>query len=197
MIVSEDGFILTNKHVVQNTQANYIVVTHDGIQLPVQRIYTDPVTDIALLQVDTGNTSLKPATFIEDRQEIQIGDFVVAIGNALGEFSNSSTFGIISGKNRSIQVRTQPEIAYLHGLIQTDAAINQGNSGGPLVNIEGEVIGINTATVSTGTGVGFAIPYTQQTIESNIQSIQQQGVITRAYLGIFSINLTPGIAQRE
>lgn len=197
VVISPDGLILTNKHVIARTNASYVIITHTGYEIPATLIATDPITDIAILQADIWDKKLKPVVFTEKQESIDVGDMVIAIGNALWELNNSSTFWIISAKNRSINVSKDGITKYLHGLLQTDAAINQWNSGGPLINLAGEVIGINTASTNTGTWVGFAIPYSEKQISANIASIQRNGTIERAYLGVFSVTLTPAIAQKE
>lgn len=129
VIITQDGKILTNKHVVSDSQARYIVVTNDGQEYPAQVLGTDPITDIAVIQIEAEGEEFYPAHFIPDESQIQVGDFAIAIGNPLGEFENSVTFGVVSATGRSITVGGYRDASTLHGLIQTDAAINQGNSG--------------------------------------------------------------------
>lgn len=192
IIVSSDGYILTNKHVISGANKISVVTadgkTYDGVKL----IATDPLNDIAFLKIsDVSN--LHPAT-LGDSKTITVGQEVLAIGNALGQFDNTVTTGIISGTGRSIVATDSngSNAESLSDLIQTDAAINAGNSGGPLVNAAGEVIGINTATSSNADGIGFAIPISS--VKGMLNQLLETGEAKRAYLGVYSINITPEIA---
>ncbi len=184
-VVSADGIIATNKHVVSDT-ATYQVVTSNNKTYTVQRIYRDPLNDIALLKIDPtqnlGNT-LKPVT-LGDSTHLQVGQFVVAIGTALGQFNNTVTTGVISGLGRSITAgdEFQGYIENLDNVIQTDAAINPGNSGGPLVNSSGQVIAINTAVSQNGQNIGFALPIS--ILKQSIDTFNQTGQFNRPYLGV-------------
>lgn len=184
-VVSADGIIATNKHVVSDT-ATYQVVTSNNKTYTVQRIYRDPLNDIALLKIDPtqnlGNT-LKPVT-LGDSTHLQVGQFVVAIGTALGQFNNTVTTGVISGLGRSITAGDQFQgyIENLDNVIQTDAAINPGNSGGPLVNSSGQVIAINTAVSQNGQNIGFALPIS--ILKQSIDTFNQTGQFNRPYLGV-------------
>lgn len=156
-VVSAKGIFITNKHVVADDNAEYIVITNDKKEYHVQQIYKDPLNDLALLKVDAKN--LKPLT-LGDSAKLELGQTVIAIGTPLGQFTNTVTSGIISGLGRGITAGSRYEgyVERLDNVIQTDAAINPGNSGGPLLNSNGEVIGINTAVASQGQNIGFAIP---------------------------------------
>ena len=156
-IVHPDGLILTNKHVVLDSSADYTVFTNDGKKYPAKVMARDPINDIAVLKID-GNGY--PFVELGDSDQIELGEEVVAIGNPLGEFHDTLSSGIISGMSRFIQARNHvtQESQRLRGLIQTDAAINPGNSGGPLLNSSAQVIGINTAVASGGQNIGFALP---------------------------------------
>lgn len=156
-IISNDGLIITNKHVVSDTEANYLVLTNDKKKYQVQKIYRDPLNDLAILKINT--TGLKPLK-LGDSNNLKLGQLVIAIGTPLGEFTNTVTSGIISGLGRGITAGSPFEgfVEQLDNVIQTDAAINPGNSGGPLLNSKGEVIGINTAIAQEGQNIGFAIP---------------------------------------
>ncbi len=157
-IVSSDGLILTNKHVLaQDVQgADFTVITNDGKEYKATILAKDPVQDIALIKIDAKNLS---ALKLGDSSNLKIGQTVIAIGNALGEFSNSVSKGVISGLARSIDASTGRDSSErLDRVIQTDAAINPGNSGGPLLNLSGEVIGVNTAIATGAQNIGFAIP---------------------------------------
>lgn len=192
IIVSSDGYILTNKHVISD--ANKIsVVTADGKTFDnVKLIATDPLNDIAFLKIPDAS-DLHAAT-LGDSKTITIGQEVLAIGNALGQFDNTVTSGIISGTGRSITATDSngSNAENLSDLIQTDAAINAGNSGGPLINAAGEVIGINTATSSDADGIGFAIPISS--VKGMLNQLLETGEAKRAYLGVYSINITPEVA---
>lgn len=156
-IVGADGIIVTNKHVIENQQAGYKVVTDDGQIYDVSQIYRDTQNDLAILKIEA--TDLQPIT-LGSSSELVLGQPVIAIGTPLGEFTNSVTAGIISGLGRGITAGSRYEgfVEKLENVIQTDAAINPGNSGGPLINTAGEVIGINTAVAAEGQNIGFAIP---------------------------------------
>lgn len=181
IIISKDGLILTNKHVVEDGNS-FEVVTSDGKSYKdVKLIAKDPVNDIAFLRVGGAN-DFKPAE-IGDSSKMQVGSFVVAIGNALGQYQNTVTTGVISGKSRPIIASDDAGSESLQNLFQTDAAINPGNSGGPLVNIDGQVIGINTAVAGQGSeNIGFAIPINEAI--KDIRSVTDNGKINRAYLGV-------------
>ena len=181
IIVSKDGYILTNKHVIEGATKIYIVL-HDGnVYKDVTLVGTDPLNDVAYLKINNVD-DLTPAT-LGDSKTITVGEQVIAIGNALGQYQNTVTSGVISGTGRSL---TATDSSYqnaetLTDMIQTDAAINSGNSGGPLVNAAGEVIGINTA-VSSGNNIGFAIPISS--VKGMLKSILESGKAERAYAGI-------------
>jgi S1-C subfamily serine protease len=157
-IVSSDGYIVTNKHVVNSVQgASYYVITNDNKTYQVVNIKLDANNDLALLKIDAN--SLKPIV-LGDSSNLQLGDPVYAIGTPLGQFTNTVTNGIISGLGRGITAGDpyQGYVEKLNNIIQTSAAINPGNSGGPLINTNGEVVGIDTAAVYGGQNIGFAIP---------------------------------------
>jgi serine protease Do len=184
LIISDNGIIVTNKHVVPTTTSGVKVTLSDGTVLDAEVIARDPRNDIAFIRItDRQGKTLKAAP-LGDVSNQQVGDKVIAIGNALGEFQNTVTSGIISGIGRDIAAGDSGGSEDLTNLIQTDAAINQGNSGGPLVNLSGEVIGINTAITSSysGQSLGFAIPIND--IKSQITSVLEKGKIERAYLGV-------------
>lgn len=156
-ILNANGIILTNKHVVSDNSITYSVITNDGKKYEVKQIYRDPAHDLAIIKIDaSGLTPLEQG----DSSKLQVGQFVIAIGNALGEFSNTVTTGVVSGLGRGITAG-DPFGGFqerLDDVIQTDAAINPGNSGGPLLNSAGQVVGINTAVSSQAQNIGFAIP---------------------------------------
>lgn len=192
-IITSDGLIITNKHVVSSPSAEYTVFTSDGQGYAGQIKAYDPLNDLAIIKIQA--SSLTPVE-LGDSDELQIGQHVIAIGNALG-FQNTVTTGVISAKERTIQASdTSGESqSTLEGLLQTDAAINQGNSGGTLVNVAGQVIGINSAVAAKGTaeGIGFAIPI--NIAKSAIESYKQKGKIVRPLIGVRYISITKDIAK--
>ncbi len=155
--VSKDGYILTNRHVVEDDESEYAVLWQNK-NFPCKILVKDKVTDIAVLKVEGRNF---PYLKLGNSSKLQLGQTVVAIGNALGEFQNTVSRGIISGLSRNLKTYLTEETQDFYGLIQTDAAINPGNSGGPLINLKGEAIGINTAVVLGVENIGFAIPINQ------------------------------------
>jgi serine protease Do len=154
-IISTDGYILTNRHVVSDQTADYTVLLSDGKQQSARVIYVDPNNDVAIVKIE-GKYS--PVT-LGDSTSLQLGQSVIAIGNALGEYNNSVSVGIVSGLNRNIQASDASGASeQLSGVIQTDAAINPGNSGGPLLDLNGKAVGINVATVQGSSNISFSIP---------------------------------------
>lgn len=181
-VVSQKGVVVTNRHVVSDIGAKYTVVTKDGKKLDITKIYRDPNLDLALLQVS--GEGLPPSLDLADSSKIKVGQTAIAIGNALGRFSNTVTTGIVSGVGRSV-VAGDPfstEIEQLENLIQTDAAINPGNSGGPLLNSAGQVMGVNVATTEGAQNIGFAIPI--NSVKALVEEFDRTGSIERAYLGV-------------
>ena len=156
-IISENGLILTNKHVVSEDNVEYSVITNDDKQYKVEKVYRDPSNDLAIIKINA--SGLKPLD-LGDSSTLQVGQFVIAIGNALGEFSNTVTTGVVSRLGRGIVAGDSlgGSVEQLENVIQTDAAINAGNSGGPLLNSAGQVVGINTAVSQNAQNIGFAIP---------------------------------------
>ena len=193
VIVSEDGVIITNRHVTPKNTSVVSVTLSDGTTLDDVEVIgrtndSDPL-DIAFLKVkDKKDKDLKPAQ-IGNSSEIEVGDKVIAIGNALGQFQNTVTSGIISGFGRSVQAfGGGQDVETLQNLFQTDASINEGNSGGPLVDIDGKVIGINTAVAGGGAeNIGFAIPIDD--IKGLISSVLDEGKLLRPYLGVRYVTL--------
>lgn len=191
-VITSDGLILTNKHVVSDSSASYTVTTYDGKSYDATIQSTDPVYDLAVIKIDAKNL---PVVVLGDSDDLKVGQWVVAVGNALGQFDNTVTAGIVSAKNREITASdmTGGSSETLNNLIQTDAAINSGNSGGPLVNLAGQVVGINTAVASDAQGIGFAIPI--NTAKTAIDSIKSSGRIIRPYLGVRYVEITSAIAK--
>lgn len=193
-IISPDGLVVTNKHVVSDAKADYTVFTNDGKKYPAEVLARDPVLDLAVLKVDTKGAAL-PTVKLGDSDSIKLGQTVIAIGNALGEFRNTVSLGIVSGLARSITAGGGGETETLEGVIQTDAAINPGNSGGPLLNLRGEVIGINTAIVQGAQNLGFAFPINQA--KRDIESVKRTGKIVTPYLGVRYVMVNEEIAGRD
>ncbi len=155
-LITSDGYILTNRHVVADTQASYTVLLSDGRQLDAQVVYRDANQDAAVVKINAKNL---PTVNLGDSSGLQLGQAVIAIGNALGEYNNSVSTGIVSGLNRKIEATTADgSLEAINGVIQTDAAINPGNSGGPLLTLDGKVIGVNVATVTGSSNISFSIP---------------------------------------
>lgn len=187
-IISSDGFIVTNKHVVQDTQSEYTVLTNKGEKYPAQVLARDPFKDLAVIKVNALNL---PAVKLGDSDNLQPGQSVIAIGNALGEFQNTVSVGVVSGLNRSLSADGQ----LVEGVIQTDTAINRGNSGGPLLSLRGEVIGINTAMVIGAQNIGFAIPINEA--KKMITDVETTGKISYPFLGIRYVVITPELKEQQ
>jgi len=181
-IVSEDGLILTNKHVVLDKEADYTVFTNDGRKFPAKVLAIDPVEDLAVLKIEQENNTLFPVLKLGNSDSLEIGQAVIAIGNALAEFRNTVSTGVISGLGRKITASGGSFVETLEDVIQTDAAINKGNSGGPLLNLKGEVIGINTAMAIDAQSIGFAIPINKA--KKDIEQVKTIGKIVYPFLGI-------------
>lgn len=181
-VVGADGLIVTNKHVVSDN-LKYLVVDSKGNKYNVGNIYRDPLNDIAILKVSPPAGGFK-AVKLGDSDKLEVGQFAIAIGTALGEFRNTVTTGVISGLGRGITAGNPFEgfVERLDNVIQTDAAINPGNSGGPLLNSAGEVIGVNAAVASQGQNIGFAIPI--NVVKESLENFNQSGQFNRAFLGV-------------
>ncbi len=191
-ILTEDGLIATNKHVVEDDNAKYTVFTSDGKSYPAEIKAKDPANDFAVVKIDAKGL---PTVEIGDSDKIEVGQWVIAIGNALAEFQNTVTVGVVSAKERKVTAGSQGvgRSEDLEGLIQTDAAINRGNSGGPLVNLRGQVVGINTAVAGDAQNIGFAIPINAE--KGAIDSVRRVGKITRAVLGVRFVQITKELAR--
>jgi len=190
-IVSEDGMILTNSHVVSDKEADYTVFTIDGKKYPAKVLARDTFRDLALIKIEPekivgekGEFTLKsfPAAKLGDSDNLQIGQTVITIGNALGEFKNTVSAGVISGLGRRVTASGGGVVETLEDVIQTDAAINQGNSGGPLLNLKGEVIGVNFAMVQQAENIGFAISINKA--KKDIEQVKKFGKISFPFLGV-------------
>ena len=178
--VTEDGYILTNRHVIDVPSPKLFVVTNEGKELNATLVDTDPILDIAILRVE-GNGY--PIVDLGDSDKIRIGQTAIAIGNTLSEFRNTVTKGVVSGINRHVTAGVSMNGSeVIEKAIQTDAAINPGNSGGPLINLLGEVVGINTAVSIDGQAVAFAIPINQA--KRAIEDVKKNGRIVRPWFGV-------------
>ena len=179
--VVEGGLVVTNKHVVAEPNAKYRVITKDDKELEVAKIYRDPVNDLAILQVASDGL---PALALGDSDGLKVGQFVIAIGTALGEFRHTVTTGVVSGLGRGVEAGDPfgGLVERLDDVIQTDAAINPGNSGGPLLNSAGQVIGVNVAVAGNAQNVGFAIPI--NVVKESLKNFDETGQFNRAFLGV-------------
>jgi len=193
-VISPDGYIITSSHVVADPEADYTVILEPTKKYPAKVISRDPISDIAILKI---NVKGLPYLELGDSDKIELGEEVVAVGNALGEFHDTVSSGIISGMSRAITAFSglTDRVAQLRGLIQTDAAINPGNSGGPLVNMEGKVIGINTAMVMGAQNIGFAIPINYA--KKDLEEVKKYGKIRRPFLGVRYVLLNKMIAEKN
>lgn len=193
IIVTKDGYILTNKHVINGANKVTVILDDGTTYEDVEVVATDPLNDIAFLKVKDVS-DLTPAT-LGDSKTINVGQSVLAIGNALGEYQNTVTAGIISGTGRSVTASdgSGSNVETLSDMIQTDAAINSGNSGGPLVNAAGEVIGINTAVSASAENMGFAIPVSS--VKGMLAQLVETGKAKRTYLGVYAVAITPEAAK--
>ncbi|MDX1536023.1 MAG: trypsin-like peptidase domain-containing protein [Candidatus Spechtbacterales bacterium] len=188
--VAANNLIVTNRHVVADTEANYTVITSEGKKLEAEILTRDPVEDLAIISVPDLN--IEPLA-LGDSENIKRGQLAITIGNALGEFENSISLGIISGLSRTLTASSGFESEVLREVIQTDAAINPGNSGGPLLNANGEVIGVNVARAARADNIGFAIPINR--IKNTLQQIEQTGNAKYPFLGIRYILINPEIQR--
>lgn len=190
-IVSSDGMVLTNKHVVSDTKAEYTVITNDDKEYEALVLARDPVQDIAILKIQS-NDSFSPIK-LGSSENIQIGQTSIAIGNALGQLKNTVSVGVISGLERTVTATGGTTTETLEDIIQTDAAINSGNSGGPLLNLMGEVIGINTAVASSAENIGFAIPIDRAI--KDIEKLKTTGKISYPFIGIRYVAISEDIME--
>jgi len=193
-IVSPDGYLITSRHVVADLEADYTIILGPKKKYPAKVLARDPINDIAILKIKDKKF---PYLELGDSNKIDLGEEVIAIGNALGEFSDTVSSGIVSGLSRYIQATDHINLRSerLRGLIQTDAAINPGNSGGPLVNMEGKAIGINTAMVMGAQNIGFAIPINYA--KKDLEETRKYGKIMIPFLGVKYVILSKEIAQKN
>lgn len=182
MIVSEDGYILTNEHVSGSKYSNCYVTLENGKEYQANVLWSDSDLDLAIIKI---NVKGLPYVSLGDSDKVKPGEKVYAIGNPIGyEFQRTVTSGIISAVDRTIKIEEEKKVSYMEDLIQTDATINPGNSGGPLIDAEGNVIGVNSVKITTAEGIGFAIPI--NIMKPIIESYQQEGKFEEASIGIFS-----------
>jgi len=191
--VTSDGLIVTNKHVVAQTDVEYTVYTNNGKKHTATVVARDPVLDIALIKINGfGFTPLS----LGNSDILEVGHTVIAIGNALAEFKNTVSVGVISGLSRSITAGDNTgKTELLDHVIQTDAAINPGNSGGPLLNLKGEVVGVNVAVAQGSQNIGFALPI--NSVKSAIESVKKTGKIIRPYLGVRYISIDVNMKEKN
>lgn len=182
IIISDNGYIITNWHLAGNKYSSCYVTLEDGTVYNGSTVWADSSLDLAIVKISASGLNYLS---LGDSDNIKIGQNVYAIGNPIGiEFQRTVTSGIISGVNRTIKIEEEDTSSYMEGLIQTDASINKGNSGGPLINSRGEVLGINTVKIESAEGIGFAVPI--NTIKPIIESFTTKGEFEEAYLGIFA-----------
>lgn len=193
-IISPDGFIFTSNHVVGDKEADYTVILSPEEKYQAKVISRDPIIDVAILKINAKNLS---SLELGDSDGVELGETVIAIGNALGEFHDTVSTGVVSGLSRYITAMSGvgDQSERLRGLIQTDAAINPGNSGGPLINMDGQVIGINTAMVMGAQNIGFAIPINYA--KKDLEEVKKYGKIRRPFLGIKYILLNKEISDKN
>jgi len=192
--VSADGLIVTNRHVIADEGARYSIITSDEETYNVELVAKDPVLDIAILRVVSEEKKEFPFLTFGDSNTLMLGETVIVIGNALAEFRNSVSVGIISGLSRNITARgDRGALEQLDQVIQTDAAINPGNSGGPLINLRGEVVGVSVATTQGADNISFALPASM--VSQVVASVKDSGVILRPYLGVRYTTITPRLVE--
>ena len=191
-IVSENGYVLTSNHVVSDTNADYTVILDPKHKYPAKVLSRNPINDTAVLKIEGERF---PYLEMADSGKIELGEEVVAVGNALGEFTDTLSTGIVSGLSRFITASggIENQTQNLRGLIQTDAAINPGNSGGPLINMDGLVIGINTAMIAGAQNIGFAIPINYA--KKDLNEVRKYGKIIMPFLGIKYVLVSKEMAE--
>jgi serine protease Do len=193
-VVESSGIILTNKHVIAEPNASYTILTNDNERYDAEVLARDPLNDVAILRIKPGRKL--PVVELGRSDRLELGQTVLAIGNALGIFKNTVSRGIVSGLSRSVSAQADPKSPpqELRGLIQTDAAINPGNSGGPLVDIFGRAIGINAAVVFGAQNINFAIPVNAAL--RDLSDLKTYGRIRRPLLGLRYLSLTPDLKAK-
>ena len=197
-IISKDGLILTNKHVVYDKSAQYTVVTNNGRQYPAKVLARDPFQDLAIIKIVGKKGEILPdfpTAKLGNSDSVQIGQTAIAIGNALGEFRNTVSVGVISGLGRRITASGIGMVETLEDVIQTDAAINPGNSGGPLLNLKGEVIGVDVAMAQGAQSIGFAVPINKA--KRDVAQFNKSGKIIYPFLGLRYTLVTPELKEEK
>lgn len=192
IVVSSDGYVMTNKHVIDGASSVQVILSDGTSYSNAKVIGADPLNDIAFLKIP--DVKGLQAAELGDSTSIRVGQKVIAIGNTLGEYQNTVTSGIISGTGRPISAESENSVETLTDLIQTDAAINPGNSGGPLLNLKGQVIGINTAIVEDAQGIGFAIPV--GAAKGALKGVLKGGPVEHAFLGINYVQITAEVKKQ-
>lgn len=194
--VSNDGLIVTNKHVVDRKDVEYTVFTNDGKKHIAKVTARDPVLDVALIKIDPPVGGKFPYLSLGNSDTLEVGQNVIAIGNALGEFRNTVSVGVVSGLARSITAGDNSgNVEFLDHVIQTDAAINPGNSGGPLLDLSGKVIGVNVAIAQGSQNIGFALPI--NSVKGAIESVKTTGKIVRPYLGVRYVTINAQMKDKN
>lgn len=198
-IVSPDGIVLTNAHVVEDPKAEYTVILDHGedAKLPIKVIARDRIHDVAILKIENKDKKDFPHIELGDSSELELGEDIISVGYALGEFRNTVSTGVVSGLSRFIQAQTgyEKHVERLRGLIQTDAAINPGNSGGPIINMEGKAVGISTAVVFGAQNIGFAIPINNA--KKDLEELKKFGHIRQPFLGVRYIIIDQMIQEQN
>jgi serine protease Do len=194
--VSADGLIVTNKHVVEDKSAEYTVFTNDGKKHPAKVVARDPILDVAIIKVEPSVGVSFPYLNFGDSDNLDVGQSVIAIGNALAEYRNTVSVGVVSGLSRSVTAGDgSGSSEFLDHVIQTDAAINPGNSGGPLLDLSGKVVGVNVAIVQGSQNIGFALPI--NSIKGVVDSVKKTGKIIRPYLGLRYVLITAEMKEKN
>ena len=193
-IANPEGIVISNRHIISDQSNRYTVITNDGKKYDAKVLARDPISDIAMLKIEDHGQF--PYIKLGDSSKLELGEEVIAIGNAMGIFQNTVSAGIISGLSRSItaQIDSGSPVQEIHGLIQTDAAINPGNSGGPLINMKGDAIGINIAIISSAENIGFTLPI--NTVKKDLEDLEKYGRIRRPFLGVHYIIIDDHIKNR-
>lgn len=193
--VSSDGIIITNRHVVVSSDVDYTIVTADEKKYKVEILARDSINDVAIIKIKDAKKKKFPILELGDSSKIELGQDVIAIGNALGAFRNTVSTGVVSGLSRFITAHDgiSGQLSSLRGLVQTDAAINPGNSGGPLIDMDGKVIAINVATVMGAQNIGFAIPVNNA--KKDLADLKKHGRIIQPFLGVRYIMINKMIQQ--
>jgi len=191
-LISADGMIVTNRHVVEKTDVDYTVLLNNGKEYPAVVLARDSILDVALIKISANNL---PYLQFADSDKLEVGESVIAIGNALGEFKNTVSAGVVSGLSRNLSASGSGGYKeFLYKVIQTDAAINKGNSGGPLLNLKGEVVGINVAIAEGSSNVGFSLPI--NSVKNVIEQVKKTGKISRPYVGVRYVNVTQELKNK-